>query len=47
MVDFFLSPDARVTYTFANTAVLGFGIVLLAALGGMLGARLARRSAQP
>jgi hypothetical protein len=47
MVDFFASPDARVTYTFLNTAVLAFGIVLLAGLGGMLGARLARRSAQP
>jgi hypothetical protein len=47
MLDFFLSADARVTYTFINTAVLAFGIVLLAGLGGMLGARLARRSAQP
>ena len=44
MLDFFLSPDGRVTYTFFYTAVLAFGIVLLAALGGMLGARLARRS---
>lgn len=47
MLDFFLSPDGRVTYTFFYTAVLAFGIVLLAGLGGMLGARLARRSAQP
>jgi hypothetical protein len=44
MLDFFLSPDGRVTYTFFYTAVLAFGIVLLAGLGGMLGARLARRS---
>jgi hypothetical protein len=47
MLDFFLSPDGRVTYTFFYTAVLAFGIVLLAGLGGLLGARLARRSAQP
>jgi hypothetical protein len=47
MLDFFLSPDGRITYTFFYTAILAFGIVLLAALGGMLGARLARRSAQP
>jgi hypothetical protein len=47
MLDFFLSPDGRVTYTFFYTAVLAFGIVLLAGLGGMLGARLARRSVQP
>jgi len=47
MLAFFLSPDGRVTYTFFYTAVLAFGIVLLAGLGGMLGARLARRSAQP
>ena len=40
MLDFFLSPDGRVTYTFFYTAVLAFGIVLLAGLGGMLGARL-------
>jgi hypothetical protein len=45
MLDFFLSPDARVTYTFFYSAALAFGIVLLAGLGGMLGARLARRSA--
>jgi hypothetical protein len=45
MLDFFLSPDGRVTYTFFYTASLAFGIVLLAGLGGMLGARLARRSA--
>jgi hypothetical protein len=45
MLDFFLSPDGRVTYTFFYTAVLAFGIVLLAGLGGMLGARLTRRSA--
>jgi hypothetical protein len=45
MLDFFLSPDGRVTYTFFYTAALAFGIVLLAGLGGMLGARLARRSA--
>jgi hypothetical protein len=45
MLDFFLSPDGRVTYTFFYTAVLAFGIVLLAGLGGMLGARLIRRSA--
>jgi hypothetical protein len=46
MLNFFASPDARVTYTFFNTAVLAFGIVLVAGLGGMLGARLTRRSAQ-
>jgi hypothetical protein len=46
MLDFFLSPDGRVTYTFFYTAVLAFGIVLLAGLGGMLGARMTRRSAQ-
>jgi hypothetical protein len=45
MLDFFLSPDGRVTYTFFYTAALAFGIVLLAGLGGMLGARLTRRSA--
>ena len=45
MLDFFLSPDGRVTYTFFYTAALAFGIVLLAGLGGMLGARLSRRSA--
>jgi hypothetical protein len=44
MLDFFLSPDGRVTYTFFYTAALAFGIVLLAGLGGMLGARLSRRS---
>ena len=44
MLDFFLSPDGRVTYAFFYTAVLAAGIVLLAGLGGMLGARLARRS---
>jgi hypothetical protein len=44
MLDFFLSPDGRVTYTFFYTAVLAFGIVLLAGLGGMLGARLTRHS---
>jgi hypothetical protein len=47
MLDFFLSPDGRVTYTFFYTVSLAFGIVLLAGLGGMLGARLARRSATP
>ena len=45
MLDFFLSPDGRVTYTFFYTAALAFGIVLLAGLGGMLGARLTRRAA--
>jgi hypothetical protein len=45
MLDFFLSPDGRVTYTFFYTAALAFGIVLLAGLGGMLGARLTRRTA--
>jgi hypothetical protein len=44
MLDFFLSPDGRVTYTFFYTAALACGIVLLAGLGGMLGARLTRRS---
>ncbi|HEY3989295.1 MAG TPA: zinc ribbon domain-containing protein [Acidobacteriaceae bacterium] len=46
MLDFFMSPDGRVTYTFFYTVALAFGIVLLAGLGGMLGARLTRRSAQ-
>jgi hypothetical protein len=46
LVNFFLSPDARVTYTFFYSAALAFGIVLLAGLGGMLGARLTRRSVQ-
>jgi hypothetical protein len=45
MLDFFLSPDGRVTYTFFYTAALAVGIILLAGLGGMLGARLSRRSA--
>jgi hypothetical protein len=45
MLDFFLSPDGRVTYTFFYTAVMAFGIILLAGLGGMLGARLSRRTA--
>ena len=45
MLDFFLSPDGRVTYTFFYTAALAVGIVLLAGLGGVLGARLSRRSA--
>lgn len=44
MLDFFLSPDGRVTYTFFYTAALAFGIVLLAGLGGLLGARLTRRA---
>jgi hypothetical protein len=34
-----------VAYTFFYTAVLAFGIIVLAGLGGMLGARLSRRSA--
>lgn len=46
MLDFFLSPDGRVTYAFFSTAALAFGIVLLAGVGGMLGARLTRRSVQ-
>lgn len=45
MLDFFLSPNGRVTYTFFYTAVMAFGIIVLAGLGGMLGARLMRRSA--
>jgi hypothetical protein len=45
MLEFLLSPDGRVTYAFFNTAGMAFGIVLLAGLGGMLGARLSRRSA--
>jgi hypothetical protein len=44
MLNFFLSPDGRVVYTFFNAALLAFGIVLLAGLGGVLGARLTRRS---
>jgi hypothetical protein len=46
LLNFFLSPDARVMYTFFYTAVLASGIVLLAGFGGMLGARLTRRSVQ-
>jgi hypothetical protein len=45
MLSFLLSPDGRVTATFLDTAVLALGIVLFAGLGGMLGARLTRRSA--
>jgi hypothetical protein len=45
MLDFFLSPDARVTYALFNAAVMAFGIIVLAGLGGMLGARLSRRTA--
>lgn len=45
MLDFILSPDGRVTFAFFSAAVLAFGIVLLAGFGGMLGARLSRRSA--
>lgn len=44
MLNFLLSPDGRVTYYFVYTAVLAFGIILLAGLGGVLGARLTRRS---
>jgi hypothetical protein len=46
LLDFFLSPDGRATVTLFDTAALASGIVLLAGLGGMLGARLTRRSAQ-
>lgn len=46
LLDFFLSPDGRATITLFDTAALASGIVLLAGLGGMLGARLARRGAQ-
>jgi hypothetical protein len=46
MLDFFLSPDARVTYSFLYTAAVAFAIVMLAGLGGMLGARLMRGSVQ-
>jgi hypothetical protein len=45
MLDFFLSPEGRVTYTLFSTVVMACGIVLLAALGGLLGARLSRRAA--
>jgi hypothetical protein len=45
MLDFLLSPDGRVTFTFFSTALVAFGIVVLAGLGGILGARLTRRSA--
>jgi hypothetical protein len=44
-LDFFISPDARVTYAFFNAALMAFGIIVLAGLGGMLGARLTRRTA--
>jgi hypothetical protein len=45
LLDFFLSPDARATYALFNAAVMAFGIIVLAGLGGMLGARLSRRTA--
>jgi hypothetical protein len=47
LLDFFLSPDGRAAITLFDTAALASGIVLLAGLGGMLGARLSRRSTQP
>ena len=47
MLRLFLSPDGRAGMTLASTAIGAAGIVLLAGLGGMLGARLARRTAQP
>jgi len=42
---FFLTPDGRAWVTLLGTAVTGVGTVLLAGLGGMLGARLAGRRA--
>lgn len=45
LMDFFGSSDGRVLWTVINGVVLASGIVLFAGLGGMLGARLLRRSA--
>lgn len=45
MLDFMLSADGRVTYTFFSTAFVAVGIIVLAGLGGIVGARLTRRSA--
>jgi hypothetical protein len=47
MLRLFMSPDGRAGMTLASTAIGAAGIVLLAGLGGMLGARLARRAAHP
>ena len=44
ILDFLLSSDGRVTFTFLSTALLAFGIIVFAGLGGVLGARLTRRS---
>jgi hypothetical protein len=44
MLDFMLSADGRVTYTFFSSAFVALGIIVLAGLGGILGARLTRRS---
>ena len=45
-MNFFLTPDGRAWIALLGTAVTGVGTVLLAGIGGMLGARLAaRRSA--
>ncbi len=45
-MNFFLTPDGRAWVTLLGTAVTAAGTVLLAGLGGMLGARMAgRRSA--
>jgi hypothetical protein len=45
LMDFFGSSDGRVLWTVINGVVVASGIVLFAGLGGMLGARLSRRSA--
>lgn len=45
LMDFFGSSDGRVLWTVINGVVIASGIVLFAGLGGMLGARLSRRSA--
>lgn len=47
LLNFFLSPDGRATVSLIDTAAFASGIVLLAGLGGLLGARLSRRAAQP
>jgi ribosomal protein L40E len=46
MLDFALAPNGRATYALFSMVALASGIVLLAGLGGVLGARLTRRSTQ-
>ncbi|MCU1314614.1 MAG: hypothetical protein JWM54_2371 [Acidobacteriaceae bacterium] len=46
MLDFALAPNGRATYALFSMVALASGIVLLAGLGGVVGARLTRRSTQ-